>query len=222
MSLATKILDRVQKTSGPYVWTPKDFVDLGTRTAVDTTLHRLSDGQQLTRIDHGLYYRPRKNSLTGRSDPPDHMAVIEAVARRDGARMLVDGMTAANNLGFTTAVPGGVTVLTDARLKPISLGNLTINFRQAAPSRLVWAGRPAAQLVQALIWLRDLIAIDAPGVSNRLDQILAHGTHGNAIAKDLSVGLAQLPIWLVPKVKTALASALMKDVADPSMPQMAP
>jgi uridine kinase len=55
--------------------------------------------------------------------------VIDAVARRDQTRMLVDGMTAANDLGLSDAVPGQIVVHTDARLRPISLGKQTIAFR---------------------------------------------------------------------------------------------
>ena len=42
--------------------------------------------------------------------------------------MVVDGITAANDLGLTDAVPARAVVFTDARLKPIKLGNLTIKF----------------------------------------------------------------------------------------------
>ena len=59
-------------------------------------------------------------------------------------------MTAANDLGFTTAVPARIEVLVDARLKPIKLGKQEIQFKPAAPSRLYWAGRPAMRVVQAL------------------------------------------------------------------------
>jgi hypothetical protein len=39
---------------------------------------------------------------------PDQAAVIDAVARRDQTRIVVDGLTAANDLGLTTAVPARV------------------------------------------------------------------------------------------------------------------
>jgi len=58
--------------------------------------------------------------------------------------MLIDGIAAANDLGLTDAVPAHIVVHTDARLKPFELGNLVIDFRKAAPSKLYWAGRPCA------------------------------------------------------------------------------
>ncbi len=52
---------------------------------------------------------------------PDYRALIRAVARRDQARVMVECMTAANDLGLTTAVPARIEVLTNARLKSIKL-----------------------------------------------------------------------------------------------------
>jgi hypothetical protein len=56
--------------------------------------------------------------------------------------MLVDGMTAANDLGLTDAVPARVTVHTDARRRSIRLDNLVIEFKMTAPSRLYLGGVP--------------------------------------------------------------------------------
>jgi hypothetical protein len=86
--------------------------------------------------------------------------IIDAIARRDQIRILVDGLTAANQLGLTDAVPAHVVVHTDARIRPIKLGKLTISFKPTAPSRLYWAGRPSMRIVQALHWLRDLLPTD--------------------------------------------------------------
>ena len=46
-----------------------------------------------------------------------------------------------------------ITVHTDARLRPIHLHKLVIDFKLTAPSRLYWAGRPAMRIVQALHWI---------------------------------------------------------------------
>jgi hypothetical protein len=87
------------------------------------------------------------NSLTQQSSPADPKAVIDAVARRNQIRVLVDGMTAANDLGFTNAVPAKTIVHTDARAKAIKLGNLTITFKLTAASKLYWVGRPAMKAI---------------------------------------------------------------------------
>jgi hypothetical protein len=44
-SIGFKILARMKGGDASRVWTPRDFIDLGTRTAVDVALHWLEDGQ---------------------------------------------------------------------------------------------------------------------------------------------------------------------------------
>lgn len=222
LDLKGKILDRTSAAPGS-VWTPVDFLDLGARAAVDKALQRLATDGDLRRIDRGLYDRPHVNALTGRPAPPQTRAVIDAVARRDNARLLVDGMTAANDLGLTTAVPAQVTVLTDARLRPIQLGAQTIRFKQAAPSRLYWAGHPAMRIVQALHWLKDVLPTDGSDIKRRLRNQLAHPTYGDASAVDLWRGFAAMPTWMQTFVRELLLEFGIKnpeDLRKPDVPHM--
>src|ERR1019366_4751933 len=114
---------------------PVDFLDMGKRDAVDKVLQRLSHANKIQRIDRGLYYKPRLNRLTGKPTNPDYRKIVDALARRDQTRMLIDGLTAANDLGLTDAVPARVIIHTDARLKPLRLGKLDLRFKQTAPSK---------------------------------------------------------------------------------------
>ena len=195
--LRSKLLARVAAKPDE-VWVPSDFADLGNRPAIDKTLQRLVAAGDLRRIDRGLYDRPRMNDLTGRPTVPDYRGVIRAVTRRDRARALIDGMTAANELGLTTAVPARIEVLVDARLKPIKLGGQEIRFRYAAPSRLYWAGRPAMRVVQALHWMQDMLSqsCERQRVEAKLRELLADPRHGQSIRDDLRAGLSALPIWM--------------------------
>jgi Family of unknown function (DUF6088) len=204
LDLRTAILDRISAQSSTGVWTPVDFLDLGSREAVDQVLHRLTASNDLRRIARGLYDKPGTNRLTGKPTFPDYQHVVDALARRDQVRMVVDGITAANDLGLTDAVPARAVVLTDARLKPIKLGNLTIHFQHAAPSRLHWAGHPAMRVVQALYWLRDLLSRDMDRIRARLISVLKDPTHGSAIRDDLRQGLPALPEWMQTIVRDLL------------------
>lgn len=206
-STVAQIYNRMSHGAQPSkVWTARDFTDTGSRSAVDVALHRLRSDNRIRRVDQGLYDLPRPNQLTKKISPPDYRSVIQAVARRDGAKVLVDGITAANNLGFTNAVPAKVVVWTDARVKPIHLDKMVIDFKKVAASRLVWADRPAAQLVQALIWLRDVLPSDDIA-KRRLKAILNDSDDGQRMRKDLQDHLGDLPDWLVPLVKDILNDA---------------
>jgi hypothetical protein len=195
--IGTKILDRIGRPSSA-VWTPSDFADLGTRTAIDKALQRLAANGELRRIDRGLYDRPSTSRLTGKPNVPDYREVIRAVARRDKARILVDGMTAANDLGLTNAVPAKIEVLVDGRFKPIKLGNQEIVFKHAAPSRLYWADHPAMRVVQALHWLKDVLTEEEENhrVKSTLKSLFQDGDAGRKISDDLKAHFGSLPIWM--------------------------
>jgi len=195
-SIPAAIRDRTSASTQPHVWTPEDFADLGPRTAVDQALHRLVASRSLRRIARGFYDIPQNNRLTGKPTYPNPRDVIDALARKGKVRVVVDGLTAANDLGLTDAVPARIGVLTDGRLRPITLGNLTLDFQAAAPSRLYWAGRPAMRFVQALHWLRDMLPSDDGSLRKRLVSILRDPDHGQVIQNDLRSGLSALPEWM--------------------------
>ena len=196
LDLKRAILRRIRRKKSVQVWTPNDFLDLGTRPAIDKALQRLALAHNLRRIDRGLYDVPRLNPLTGKPNTPDYTAIIEAVARREKARFLPDGITAANQLGLTDAVPAKVTVHTDARLRPIHIDRLVIDFKLTAPSRLYWAGRPAMRIVQALHWLHDLLPTEGDSILSKIRNILKDPTQGKPFRDDLRSGLDALPAWM--------------------------
>jgi hypothetical protein len=134
----------------------------------------------------------------GKPTVPNYRAVIQAVARRDNVRFVVDGMTAANDLGLTTAVPAKIEVLVDSRLKSIKLGNQEIRFKNAAVSRLTWAGRPGMRVVQALYWLQDMLPREGEHdrIASILRRVFADPKHGQATRDDLRKGIGALPIWM--------------------------
>lgn len=199
-ALKSLVMQRISQAPPSKVWTPVDFLDLANRDAVDKTLQRMVASKALRRIDRGLYDCPRTNSLTGKAAAPDYISVIDAVGRRDQVRVLIDGMTAANELGISNAVPGQVIVHTDGRLRPIALGNLTLQFKLTAPSKLYWAGRPAMRVIQALYWLRNERKHADPGeqkvMHEKLIRILRESKRGSAIRQDLQSGLHTVPAWM--------------------------
>ncbi|CAN5362338.1 DUF6088 family protein [soil metagenome] len=181
------------------VWTPSDFFKLGSREAVDKALQRMVAEGILRRIDRGLYDQLHVNKLTGLLTTPDYQQIIAAIGRRNQVRILIDGITAANALGLTNAVPGQIIVRTEGQIRPIRIGNLTIQFKITAPSRLYWAGRPAMYIVQALYWLRDTLKNDThmtSEVKTKLIRLLKNPQQGKQLCDDLKTGLHTVPLWM--------------------------
>ena len=200
--IKSQVMQRISQAPAAKVWTPVDFLDLGSRDGVDKTLQRMVAGNDLRRID-------RVNTLTGQPAAPDYRSVIDAVGRRDQVRVLIDGMTAANDLGLTNAVPGQVIVHTDGRLRPIKLGNLVLQFKLTAPSKLYWAGHAAMRVVQALYWLRDDLKsgaqVDQGAIQAKLIRLLQDSRQGSAIRDDLRSGLHTVPSWMQRWIRELLA-----------------
>ena len=104
-SIPAVIRDPTSASAQPHVWTPEDLADLGARTAVDKALHRLVASKSLRRIACGLYDIPQDNRLAGKLTYPNPSDVIDALARKGKVGVVVDGLTASNDLGLTDAVP---------------------------------------------------------------------------------------------------------------------
>ena len=201
MGVADKIMHRVRaRGRGKWVCTPKDFLDLGTRASVDQALSRLVKSDDLRRVGHGLYDWPRVSRITKRPVPVDLDSVVSALARRDGIRIMTDGMASANRLGLTNAVPGKASYVTDGASRTLRVDGRTIHLRHAGAKVMLWAGRSAAPVVQALRWLGPQAACDV-WVFNTLSRRLP-----DDVKRDLARHWGSLPGWAVPIVKNLTAS----------------
>ena len=190
-STADRIMKKVAaRPIGQWVCTPKDFLDLGSREAVDQALSRLVKAGRLRRVGHGLYDRPRISKLVKRPTPVDMDAAIAAVARRDGVRIMPDGSAAANQLGLTNAIPARISFVTDGHSRTLKIDGRAVRFRHAGPSVMQWTGKPAAPVVQALRWLGRGTATDARVVSTLNRNLPAH------VKMDLWHHLRDLPGWI--------------------------
>ena len=83
--IKTQVVQRINQTPAAKVWTPVDFLDLGSRDAVDKTLQRMVASNDLRRIDRGLYDQPRMNALTGQRKKGETFEINEVECDRCGA-----------------------------------------------------------------------------------------------------------------------------------------
>lgn len=195
--VADKILWKMAaRDSRRWVYTPKDFLDVGSRTAVDQALSRLVKMGRLRRVAHGLYDMPRISKVLDRPAPVDLDAAIAALARRDGVRIMPDGLVSANQLGLTNAVPARISYVTDGHSRTLKIDGRTVSFRHAGPSVMRWAGRPSAPVVQALRWLGPHAAADGRIVST-LSRHLPE-----EVKLDLLHNSRDLPGWTLPLVRS--------------------
>lgn len=156
-AIGNKILKRIRAKGRGWVFTPKDFLDLGSRAAVDQALSRFARTATIRRLGHGLYDYPRTSPRFGQLSPSLD-AVAKAIARKSGSRLQIGGAQAANALGLSTQVPAKLIYLTDGPTRRVDVGRQTIFLRHASPRKLVGAGTPSGLALQALRYLgRDRV-----------------------------------------------------------------
>lgn len=153
MSLAEQIRERFAGAASGQVLTPRDFLDLGSRAAVDQALTRLFRDGHLRRVGRGLYTLPREHPLFGELSVTSD-AVADALAGRDALRLQPAGAYAANQLGLTEQVPMKLLFLTDGPTRMLRLADgREIVLKQTTPRTMQTAGRISGTVIAALRWL---------------------------------------------------------------------
>ena len=127
---------------------PVDFLEFGSREAIDVALHRLAKQGVIRRLARGLYDLPKEHPVLG-TLMPSAEAVAQAVAGRDRTRLQPAGANAANMLGLTTQVPAKMVFLTDGPARTVKIGPMTIQLRRTTPKQMECSGRLIGLVIQA-------------------------------------------------------------------------
>ena len=182
------MLARVKARRDDWVFSPTDFLDLGSRDAVDKALSRMATANTIRRVARGLYDVPRQHPIVG-TTAPSVDKVAKALAGKAGTRLQPIGAYAANLLGLSDQVPAKVVFLTDGRSKRVRLGKLDIVLKQTSPRSMATAGRISGLVIQALRFLGKA-HVDNDTVK-RLDRRLSPDDR-----KQLSKDMAYAPAWI--------------------------
>ena len=151
-SIDRDVVEKMKAGKPGSVFTPLDFLDLGSRDAVDQALSRNCRMGTIRKVARGLYDVPRKDPVLGVLSPrPD--AVAQALAQRDAVRLQPSGALAANLLGISDQIPMRMVFLTDGRARRVQVGKNQIIFRKAASRQMATAGRVSGDVIQALRWI---------------------------------------------------------------------
>lgn len=148
-AIEAQIVAAIHSRGRGSVFVPADFLDIGSRRAVDVTLHRLTRQGAIRRLARGVYDFPKEHRILGPLTPSAE-AVARALAGRDRTRLQQAGAYAANTLGLTEQVPAKMVFLTDGPAKTVKIGPMTIQLRRTTPKNMEAAGRLSGLLIQAL------------------------------------------------------------------------
>lgn len=148
-SVDYRILATIRGRGHGSVFVPADFLQIGSREAVDLALHRLARKGTIRRLARGVYDFPEKHPVLGPLAPSAE-AVAKALAGRDRTRIQPGGAYAANVLGLSDQVPAKAVFLTDGPARTVNIGATTIQLRRTTARNMEAAGRLSGLLIQAL------------------------------------------------------------------------
>ncbi len=184
--LAESILSVARSLPEGGVFSPKEFLHLGSRAAVDQTLSRLARDGQILRVGRGVYALPVNGKFGLR--PPAGDAVVTALAAARGEQLVASGAADANALGLTTQVPVREVYLTSGPSQVLKLGHREIHLKHGKRWHLMLGARPAGQAIRALDWLGPA---QAPAAAKALWDSLAASEQ-----EAIRASRAALPGWM--------------------------
>ena len=148
-AVTEKIMKRVRGKGRGWAFTPKDFLDLGTRASIDMALTRLVQANQIRRIGRGLYDYPKLHDKLGELTP-DADTIAQAVATQSGDKLSSSGAQAANRLGISTQVPAKTSYATSGQTRVKKVAGRTIALKRSRAPILDDASPDANAVLQLL------------------------------------------------------------------------
>ena len=149
--LTQAVLSAAQSLPEGGLLSPKEFLHLGSRAAIDQTLTRLTKEGQLLRVGRGVYALPVQGRFGAR--PPSTESVVEAIEATSGEVVVASGAAEANALGLTTQVPTREVYLTSGPSRRLHLGSREIELKHGTRWQMFMGKRPAGKAIRALLWL---------------------------------------------------------------------
>lgn len=102
----------------------------------------------ISRISKGVYVKARKTRFGVLY--PSALELATEIAKRDKAIIIPTGVTAANQLGFSTQVPMTTSFLTTGSSRKLFMGKRMVVLKHGAPRNFAFKGILMRDLVQAL------------------------------------------------------------------------
>jgi Family of unknown function (DUF6088) len=133
------------------VLSPKEFLHLGSRVAVDQAFSRMVKAGKLLRVTRGRYVAPITSRFGTRTPAPEK--VMKSLAAQSGEIVVLHGASAANALGLTQQIPIREIYLTSGRTRKLKLGRSEVLMKHVPRWMLTLGAGPAGAAVRALAWM---------------------------------------------------------------------
>lgn len=152
-TLPESILDHSRRLPEGGLLSPKEFLHLGSRAAVDQALSRLAKAGQLIRAARGLYLAAITD--LSKQATPSMDKVVSALASKNQEEIVLDGARSAKMLGLSAQALDGNVFLSNGRTRALKVGDATAEIRHAPRWMLALGSTTAGAVIRALAWLGE-------------------------------------------------------------------
>jgi len=151
-SIDNKILNIMKKCGRGKVFLKQNFVHLSNPKRVQKALEQLTEKGLIIRVARGVYCYPKiDNFLNTGAMMPSVEEIAEAIAKRDGAKIVPTAAQAQNFLGLSTQVQMNFVFFTNGKSRKITLLNgRKLTFVHTALKNVQFKNRLAELITIAL------------------------------------------------------------------------
>lgn len=169
-----------------------DYPDYDSASVCRVLAEKCARGE-FTKISTGIYC---KTKMT-RFGPllPTVEKVLEAIARRDMAKILPSGDTALNKLGLSEQVPMKQVYLTSGSARNINIGGFSVKLKRSVPKTFEFKGVFYALLSQAMK------TIGKDNITTEHEEIIAGLLRNNPEPETSEYDIKLMPVWMQKTIK---------------------
>ncbi len=149
-SVEQKILARIYGHGRGWAFSPKDFLDIGSRQSADLALHHLNEAETTRRVIRGVYDYPRFSELLNQKLGPDINQVATALARKFGWKIQPGSAGALNLIGLSTQVPSQYVYFSSGPDRKYSIGKTSLRFEHTTLNEANFRYEETGVIVQAI------------------------------------------------------------------------
>lgn len=152
MSVSELVKNRLSRMKRGIPFSIEKFYSLGSATAVQKTMSRLTEAGEVVRVAKGIYSRPKPlasiPSITIAATAED---VVKTWAKARRYKMVPQGLEAAYRLGLQTQSPLKTVFWCSGPSRTFRVGNQEVEVKHTSRDKLQWADKPEGELLRGLM-----------------------------------------------------------------------
>lgn len=151
MSVSTQVAERINRIKRGHPFSINGFYTIGSRTAVQKAMSRLTKEGVIERVSKGMYARPKPlPSFPTIKVTASASQVAQVWAKEHGYQLASQGLEEAYRLGLQTQAPMKTVFWSNGPSRQFQVGNEVVEIKHVSMKKLKWAGLPEGSLLRGM------------------------------------------------------------------------